>query len=65
MVSKAHLRRHVDDSQQVDFEATMNRPDLQQRTNARTSEPDNSAEQQLNRAILEGETATTLWIQLG
>ena len=32
MVSKAHLRRHVVDSQQVDVEATVNRQDLQQRT---------------------------------
>ena len=34
MVSKAHLRRHADGSQQVGFEATVNRPDLQQRTDA-------------------------------
>ena len=34
MVSSAHLRRHVDDSQQVGFEAAVNRPDLQQRTYA-------------------------------
>ena len=34
MVSKAHLRRHVDDSQQVDFEAMVNRTDLRQRTDA-------------------------------
>ena len=65
MMSKAHLRRHVVDSQRVDFEATVNRPDLQQRTDARTSETENSADQKLTGAILEGETATTLWIQRG
>jgi hypothetical protein len=63
MVSKAHLRRHVDDSQLVDFEATVNRPDLQQRTDARASGTGSSTEQQITGAKFQGVTATILWMR--